>query len=298
MAGLGNNVGTSFDLRSRPNGTLTVGSQNLEIWYFAEGGMGPGIGFMGDRYLPSAHIEPIEGQVITLNFDNMSPMEHTIHLHGLDVDQANDGVPSTSFAVPPMGSTTYTFTAPHAGTYHYHCHVDTVLHYAKGMYGAVIVRPPSGSTSEAWTGGPTFDEEVVWHLSTLDTSWHSLDASSAQTARFHPDVFLINGKKGAAAKQDTYTKVVVGVGQTAYVRILNTSYNWARVSLDGMPFQVVASDGRPLQTPVKVRSFELGPGERYDILVQPTSTGTSLARIDYLDDFGQVLGSVATRIVV
>ena len=298
MAGLGTNVGTSFSLRSRMNGSLTVTGQNLSVWYFAPGGTGPGSGFMGDRDLPSAHIEPIEGLPISINFQNLSMMEHTIHLHGMDVDQQNDGVPSTSFAVAPMASYVYSFVAPHAGTYHYHCHVDTVLHYAKGMYGAVIVRPPNGSTTQAWTGGPNFDEEVLWQFSNLDSSWDSLSSSGAATARFHPDVFLLNGRQTASALNDIYTKVVVGVGGTAYLRCLNCSYNWARVSLGGLSFQVVATDGRPLRSAYWTGAIEIGPGERYDVLVQPTVVGSWLAQVDYLDDdTGAVLGNVQTLVV-
>ncbi len=62
-------------------------------------------------------------------------MPHSIHLHGLDVDQANDGVPSTSGYVAGMGGGgmmnfgrvggytnlgspfTYTFTAAPAATH-------------------------------------------------------------------------------------------------------------------------------------------------------------------------------------
>lgn len=300
MAGLGTNVGTSFSLRARMNGSLaTAAGQNLAIWYFSLNAGGSGIGFMGDRFLPSPVIEPIEGETIDIEFLNQSPMPHTIHLHGLDVDQQNDGVPSTSFTVPPQGSAIYTFVAPHAGTYHYHCHVDTVIHYEKGMYGAVIVRPPGGSTSEAWSGGPTFDEEVVWHLGSMDSSWNPISVSAPGNARFRPDVFLINGKESAAARADVYTRVVVRAGQTAYLRLLNTTYDWARVGLGGLPFEVVASDGRPLRTPYTATELELGPGERYDVLLQPTRPGTRLARVDYLGVFDdRVVGSVDTEIVV
>ncbi|MCP5021447.1 MAG: multicopper oxidase domain-containing protein, partial [bacterium] len=269
MAGLGNNVGNSFNLRSRMDGTLTAAGQNLSVWYYTDSLMGAGSGFQGDRDLPSAHIEVIEGQTVTINFINASWMPHTIHLHGLDVDQANDGVGVTSSVINPGGSFLYTFQAPHAGTYHYHCHEDTVLHYARGMYGTIIVRPPSGSVSEAWAGGPTFDEEVLWQLSTMDPAWDSFQHSAPNgTARFKPEVFLINGKETADAMTDVYSRVVVAAGGKAYLRVLNAAYQWARVSLGGLPFDVVASDGRPLQTAYTTGVLELGPGERYDLLIQ------------------------------
>ena len=299
MAGLGQNVGTTFSLTARMNGSVVVGGQTYTAWYFTDGSVMSGRGFMGDRDIPSSHIECIEGQQITLNFANRSMMDHTIHLHGMDVDQANDGVPSTSFSIPGMGNHTYQFLAPHAGTYHYHCHVDTVIHYARGMYGTVIVRPPGGRTDLAWAGGPVFQEEVLWQLSTLDTTWMNLSFSGPGTARFRPDAFLLNGLETAGAKADLYSRVVVPVGQTAYIRVANYAYQWARIRLGGLSFVVAASDGRPMVNMPTVTEWELGPGERYDILFTGVAPGLWNATIEYLDDHtGAVLGTVQTEIQV
>lgn len=297
MAGLGQNIGTTFAMRARMNGSAVFGGQPVSIWFFDYASSN--IGFMNDRYLPSAHIEPIEGAITRIEFVNQSPMPHTIHLHGLDVNQANDGVPQTSAVVPALGSFTYEFVAPHAGTYHYHCHVDTVVHYHNGMGGAVVVRPPDGATDRAWDGGPTFDDEVLWHLQTFDMAWKNLIASSPLTARHRPGIFLLNGRETADATADPFTRLDLAVGQTAYIRLLNHSYQWARVSLGGLPFQVVATDGRPMLQVPTTDSWELGPGERYDLLLDTTAPTTVAATVDYLDDYtGNVLGSVATEINV
>jgi len=279
-------------------GGQVLGGQTVTPWFFTDSSTGTGYGFGGDRAFPGSVLEFIEGQPSTLTFDNMSPMDHTIHLHGLDVDQANDGVPQTSFPVGGMQSFTYSFTAPHAGTYMYHCHVDTVLHLVRGMHGTVIVRPPDASTNKAWDGGPIFDEEVLWHLSTYDTSWANLTTSGPQTVRMKPDAFLLNGLETKDARKDVCSRIEFGAAQTAYLRLTNTSYQWARVNLGGNAFQVVATDGRPLAVPYSARQIELGPGERYDLLLQGFPVGKSLGRVEYLDHFGKVLGTVKTRIVV
>ena len=191
MAGLGTNVGTNFSVRSRMMGSVTLGGVAYTPWFFSEAS-NPSQGFMGDRRIPSVLLEFVEGTACSIDFFNQSSFEHTIHLHGLDVDQANDGVGATSFMVDAGDSNTYSFQAPHAGTYHYHCHVDTTLHYARGMYGTVIVRPPSGSLNLAWDGGPAFQEEVLWHLSTFDTTWLNLGFTNESTSRFHPDANSTN----------------------------------------------------------------------------------------------------------
>ena len=305
MAGLGQNVNTNFTLLPVMDGTAVFDGQIVRIWSFSE--TPNGLGFMNDRALPSAHIEPVEGELIRVSLENLGYIAHTIHLHGLDVDQANDGVPQTSFVVEPGEAYTYEFIAPHAGTYHYHCHVDTVIHYHKGMSGLVIVRPPDGSIHRAWDGGPAFDEEVAWHLHTFDMAWAGLNDSSIKTARHRPNVFLLNGKQTADATADPYTQVNLAAGQRAYIRLLNSSYQWARVSLGGLAFEVVASDGRPMRQVPKTHEWEIGPGERYDLLFQPMEPSIMMrteptvvqATVDYLDNYtGKVLGQAATRITI
>ncbi len=297
MAGLGTIVKSNYSVISRMSGSQSIGGQTVGVWFFDRDSSAQG--FMGNRKYPSAHLEIIEGQATNIAFQNFSPMPHTIHLHGLDVDQQNDGVPNTSFSVPMMGSYTYQFIAPHAGTYHYHCHVDTVVHYHLGMTGAIIVRPPSGATNLAWDGGPTFDEEVLWHLMTFDHAWANISNSGVQTARHRPNVFMINGLTTAQAQTDLYSRLVATVGQRIYLRILNSSYQWGRVRLAGLPFDVVASDGRPMLQTVTTDTWDIGPGERYDLLLTPTAPISADATVEYLDDWsGAVLGTAATRLEI
>jgi FtsP/CotA-like multicopper oxidase with cupredoxin domain len=297
MAGLGTIVKPNYSVTSRMNANQIIGGQSVGVWYFDRDASGQG--FMNNRTFPSAHLELIEGRASTIAFRNMSPMPHTIHLHGLDVDQANDGVPATSFSVPMMGRYTYRFVAPHAGTYHYHCHVDTVIHYHRGMSGAIIVRPPDASINRAWDGGPTFDEEVLWQLMTYDLNWANVSASGLATSRHRPSVFMINGLSSAQARADLYSRLAASVGQRVYLRVLNSSYQWGRVRLGGLPFSVVASDGHPMRSAVTADTWEIGPGERYDLLFTPQSPISTDATVEYLDDWtGGVLGTAATRLEI
>ncbi|MEM9410354.1 MAG: multicopper oxidase domain-containing protein [Planctomycetota bacterium] len=297
MAGLGQNISSNFSMRARMNGFTTIQDSPVQLWYFDVGASNSG--FMSDRFLPSAHIEIIEGELTSIQLQNQSNMDHTIHLHGLDVDQANDGVESTSTAVRPFQSFTYQFIAPQAGTYHYHCHIDTVVHYQRGMAGAIIVRPPGGETDLAWVGGPRFDEEVLWHLSTYDLAWEAAQGSGPLTARHRPGVFLLNGRETEEARQCPFTIVRMRAGDTCYLRVVNQAYQFARFNLGGIPFEVVASDGRPMPKPITADSWEIGTGERYDILFRSTRPGTRVATIDYLDDYtGAPIGQVSTLIQI
>ena len=292
-------------LTANMNGSTTMAdAQSLSTWYF-------GNGFNDDRQVPSPVIECIEGQTVNITLTSM--MAHSIHLHGLDVDQANDGVGSTSgyVAQAPNGGNigrvdgytrlpsphTYTFLAPHAGTYMYHCHVDTVLHIEKGMYGTVIVRPPNGSTSEAWVGGPTFDREHIWHLHTFDSTWHDETVSNSITSRHRPDYFMLNGKDGANALNDSTCAITADVGTRVLIRANNVGYQPAVINLGGLSFQVIASDGRPLPNILTVTELLVAAGERYDLILTIPSGFDGLATVSYRNIRNKnTLGIVQTRI--
>jgi FtsP/CotA-like multicopper oxidase with cupredoxin domain len=279
---------------------------SINTWAF-------GGGFNNDRSVPCPVIEGIEGQLVTVTLDSMMP--HSIHLHGLDVDQANDGVPSTSGYVAMMamggfgrveGQTNlgtpfdYEFIAPHAGTYAYHCHVDTVLHFEMGMYGTVIIRPPDGSDNVAWAGGPAFDKEYVWHLHTFDSTWHVGGAavSGPGTVRHRPDYFMINGRDDADTLTDPTTAIAAAGGEVVLIRTNNVGYQPAVVRLGGLQFQVIASDGRPLPTAIATTELLVAPGERYDILLQMPALTVQTATVDYYDiRLTGILGTASTSIV-
>jgi len=71
--------------------------------------------------VPGPTLEFTEGDSVIIDFWNISQgAPHTIHLHGLDVNQENDGVPHLSFEVHHMEHGFYRFRAPAAGTYLYH----------------------------------------------------------------------------------------------------------------------------------------------------------------------------------
>lgn len=285
---------------------ILAGGATLATWTF-------GNGFNGDRAAPAPVIELTEGTMAAITLSSMMP--HTIHPHGLDVNQANDGVPTTSGFVgmpammgnfgrvaglPSLGSSyTYQFMAPHAGTYMYHCHVDTVLHQEMGMVGTIIVRPPDSNANTAWTGGPMFDREYVWHLHTFDTTWHNQMTSDANTVRYRPDVFMINGRNGGDTATDPSTFISGVSGQKVLVRAVNSGYLPATINLGDLVFEVIASDGRPLPNPIQTSSLQISAGERYDLLLSLPANGTYGARVDYSNARGTaILGSAFTVVQV
>jgi FtsP/CotA-like multicopper oxidase with cupredoxin domain len=174
----------------------------------------------GNAQFPAPLIYCAVGDVVQINLKNLgvtnktSPNDpHSIHLHGLDVDVANDGVPETSVAAVPANMVipgagnivVYMFTPKFAGTYFYHCHQEADIHVQMGMYGALIVynHGEPGATSGPGSAGSLFhwnyDKDVVLLLSEIDTRQHvseqqGLGGKAAfNPVNYQPQYWLING---------------------------------------------------------------------------------------------------------
>ncbi len=102
----------------------------------------PGVRYPAWTYngtVPGPTLRCTEGDRVRIHFTNASPMDHTIHFHGIHPADM-DGVFEI---VPPGGRFTYEFTAEPFGLFLYHCHVMPLRkHIEKGLYGTFIVDPP------------------------------------------------------------------------------------------------------------------------------------------------------------
>lgn len=263
----------------------------------------------GTATLPGPTIEVNEGEQVEIVLTNIGPSRpgvqraaHTIHLHGLDVDQVNDGVPETGPSARVGESVTYRFVATHAGTYWYHCHVETVEHLTMGMYGALVVHPVDGP-GRAWTDGPRYDRAYTLLLSESDPSWSAAvrDARRVERTRFDPRYFFINGRSFPDTMTADDTHVMGHLGDRVLVRLINAGYGWRSMHMHGFHFEVIASDGRPLPAPLVKDTISVAPGERYDLLVTLDQLGSypfhSHVLLDNMND-GIYPGGIHTMVSV
>ena len=226
-----------------------------------------GYGWVADGaiVLPAPLLEYQEGEQVGLAFTNPSPESHTIHLHGLDVDQANDGVPSTSFAVATGESTQYNFTATHSGTYLYHCHVTTTLHLTMGMYGMVLVTRPDGTLFE---GGPTVVGDVPLLFSDMERATAEDPVGSFPFHDMRPDLFFVNGKFGSQLEAEDQT-IYAPTNAPLALRLGTMAYSKVVCHFpEALHAEVWMSDGRAVP-PEALDSLEMYPGERFTVLIQP-----------------------------
>lgn len=117
-----------------------------------------GYGFeKGKASIPGPLIELNEGDTVHIEFENLTDVDASLHVHGVDYDIANDGTRMNKSHVEPGGTRTYTWRthAPgrrkdgtwrpgSAGYWNYHDHVVGTDHgtggLRQGLYGGLIVR--------------------------------------------------------------------------------------------------------------------------------------------------------------
>lgn len=229
--------------------------------------------------LPSPTLRVQKGDTVIIHFFNASPEDHTIHLHGLDVDQNNDGVPTTSFSVLSNQSASYEFVANHSGTFLYHCHVLTTLHLTMGMYGAIVVE----DDAIQYTNDP------VLLASDMDVSWNNNPTSPGGFHLFKADYFMVNG----ASDQQLFTarnSIIAHQNDTLLLRLANIGYSMARYTLPvNETAKAMISDGRFLPQPFDFNSIEVYPGERYDVLWIADSALDDFITVEYFDLAGNEL---------
>jgi FtsP/CotA-like multicopper oxidase with cupredoxin domain len=257
----------------------------------------------GDRVWPSKLIRVKQGQIVHCEF-KPAKNTHTIHWHGIEPTPHNDGVGHTSFEV--KSEYTYQWMPHQAGTYLYHCHKNTVLHFEMGMYGVLIVDPVGTGTApnpklayDPWPGdsadgiqaGAPYATESILVFDDIDPRWHTLDHNAGMCGddvgldRFEPKYFVISGVPNNKTQTDARTAVKAKVGTNVLVRLANASYSCLGVKLP-VDAWVVEIDGRPLRynpgrgsysKPYKIpanNEFELATAQRYALWIPNITAGS------------------------
>jgi hypothetical protein len=261
---------------------------------------------------PSPLMRFRQGQIVHSTLDPKKNA-HTLHHHGIEPTTTNDGVGHVSFEV--NARYTYQFRPHRAGTFFYHCHRNTPLHFEMGMFGPLIVDPPEGPGT-LFSGGPKYDVEKIWAIDDMDPRWHTMEHSSGMCGedvglnRFDPKYFLVNGVFNNKTTTDKRAVIEAKVGQTILIRMINASYSVLETTI-GLPGVCHAMDGcalgldpwnAPLPLPAN-RPFIISTAQRRDIIIKATAKGVFPVRMRFLNWItGQVQdggrGIIDTRIVV
>ena len=203
-------------------------------------------------------------QVTLLNKDVEGGV--TLHWHGVDVPNAEDGVAGvTQDAVPVGDRYVYRFVAPHEGTYWYHSHQVSHEQVRQGLYGVLLIDP-------AGQHGPAAGSvEVVAPVHTYD------------------------GRRTVAGRTGV-TRVDAAPGSHVRLRVVNTDNAPIRVWLGRTPFRVLAIDGYDVVDPGQVtrQAVVVAAGGRVDLGLDVPSAGA--ARLDVGSDAAVVIGGAGGRV--
>src|SRR5213593_1843128 len=96
-----------------------------------------------DGRLPGPELRVRQGDLVEVALVNKDIDQGvSIHWHGVDVPNAEDGVAGvTQDAVPPGGRYTYRFRTDQVGTFWYHTHQVSSKEVRRGLFGAFVIEP-------------------------------------------------------------------------------------------------------------------------------------------------------------
>ncbi|WP_411074588.1 multicopper oxidase domain-containing protein [Streptomyces sp. cmx-4-7] len=151
---------TSAPTTEYPPRTAPAGGRVRHLKLYAEklpdGRLGYGLE-KGGATVPGPLIELDEGDTLHVEMENLTGVDASLHVHGVDYEITSDGTRLSRSHVPPGETRTYTWRthapgrrrdgtwrAGSAGYWHYHDHVVGTDHgtggIRKGLYGPVVVR--------------------------------------------------------------------------------------------------------------------------------------------------------------
>lgn len=277
--------------------TKTLGGNPITFWVYCNmSGTGPGS--CTNPVLPGPLLELGVGAqanvTLMVPMMGMGPVEptpydgHTIHFHGLDVPQGEDGVPDTGAST---AGDTYTFSVDgrYVGSHMYHCHVHTVKHLEMGMYGPFVVRAVDINGAflpQINDGGPTYDAEWNMVLSTVDPRYHTATGDSTVFASYVPQYFLVNGNEGLS-RTTPATTLTTTAGANVAIRLIglhsvNATFQIVNAANTPQTFTLHNLDGYALNTPVNTTEIEITPGQTKDIMITlPATPGVLYPQVVY-----------------
>ena len=193
---------------------------------------------------PGPLIEVTQGQLLEVHLRNQNVSEGiTLHWHGLDVPNAEDGVAGvTQDAVMPGHEWTYRFVARQAGTYWYHSHQVSHEQVIQGLLGPLVVHPRK------------VDERVQDVVAVSHT---------------YDGIGSLNGLK--------QVPVEARPGQQVRLRLINTDNGPTKVWASA-PYKVLAIDGHDVNKPTDVtdQAAMLTAGGRLDVGVVAPKDGSDI----------------------
>lgn len=287
----------------------------------------PGSAIAMNGSVPGPLLRLREGQEAVIRVNNRLKETSSIHWHGLILPPDMDGVPGVSFAgIQPQSVFTYRFPVKQSGTYWAHSHSGG--QELLGLYFPLIIDPvePEPFRYErdyvVMLSDWSFEspERIINKLKKRGGYYNFQRRTMAD---FFRDVQR-NGFPATVKERWSWSKMrmdptdfadVTGYTYTYLMNGLPPEANWtglfnARervrlrfidagaatffdVRIPGLKMTLVQAHGQNVQ-PVVVDEFRIGPGETYDVIVQPEERAYTVFA-EPMDRSGYTRGTLAPR---
>ena len=207
--------------------------------------------------VPGPQLRANVGDKIKIVLKNDLPESTSMHLHGLRVPNAMDGVdPLTQDVIKPGATFVYEFTAKEAAIGMYHSHHNGQVQIPNGLAGSLIISDwkelvMNKFASKIKDANNKIEQEVVMVLNDAGTIGLSL-----------------NGKSFPATAPYT-----MKVGETMLVHYYNEGLMTHPMHLHQPRGLVVAKDGNLLDQPFYMDTLNVAPGERWTVAYTATDKG-------------------------
>ena len=221
-----------------------------------------------NKMLPGPSIRAKKGDTVVVRLKNDLTEPTLIHWHGIRLEAAMDGTGEVQRPVEPGEQFEYRFRVPDAGTFWYHSHENETEQMERGMYGSLIVEDDTD---------PVLDGDKIFMIDDMKLSALNDFRRGNFVQRWKErhdgregETLLINGKENPM--------INIAAGHLERWRFINSSSaRYFRLSLEGRPFRIIATDGNLLEKPYEVTEALIVPGERLDIIAGPFIEGETFA---------------------
>jgi CopA family copper-resistance protein len=315
-------------LKPQTGGSSGAGVIDLEIDdlpFKVNGRTGNAIAINGS--VPGPLLRLREGQEAVIRVNNRLKETSSIHWHGLILPPDMDGVPGVSFAgIKPQSVFTYRFPVKQSGTYWAHSHSGG--QELLGLYFPLIIDPigPEPFQYERDYVVMLSDwsfESPERIISNLKKRGGYYNYQRRTMADFFGDVGR-NGFSATVKERWSWSKMrmdptdfadVTGYTYTYLMNGLPPEANWTGlfkpgervrlrfidagamtlfdIRMPGLKMTVVQAHGQNIK-PVEVDEFRIGPGETYDVIVQPEDRAYTVFA-EPTDRSGYTRGTLAPR---
>jgi FtsP/CotA-like multicopper oxidase with cupredoxin domain len=214
-------------------------------------------GWSYNGMIPGPVMHANVGDKIRIVLKNELPESTSLHLHGVRVPNAMDGVdPYTQKPIEPGATFIYEWTATEPSVGMYHSHHNAQVQVPNGLAGAILIGDWKAMAMTA-AGGRTKDannvaeQEVVMVLNDSGTIGLSL-----------------NGKSFPATSPYS-----LAIGESMVVHYYNEGNMTHPMHLHQPSGLVVAKDGKVLESPFWADTLNVAPGERWTVVYTPKDAG-------------------------